>query len=275
MGKKFAVLGLLAVMALALAGSAASDTAVTIDGGWLTFSFAGPGSTIDGSPFTFNSSAPVLFTAVDGFVIGDQFGVTDGATSLADTSVPGSGGGFAFDGDSSLANPAYSRGRYALSAGSHSIGMTAVASPFGGGAAFLRVETMTSANCTGGAWELVTSPTFASEAACLAFLSGPKPEQNQFLCYSRFQVDPGVWDSSQASTLLGNGYWIPDAVQGDTLGSQTVLAGGYALVCNPPSGYTPTGNYIDASNDVFSGARVTDYKADHGSLLGLYPVFSK
>ena len=268
MRKRLAVLAALAVVALALAGSAASDTAVTADSGWSSFSFGGVGATVSGTPFTFTSTAPVVFTAVDAYAIGDQFGVTDGATSLPDTSTPGSGGSSGFDGDSSLANPAYSRGRYALSAGSHSIGLTVLASPFGAGGAFLRLDTMTSANCTGGAWALITSPTFASEAACLSFISPPRDEESAFLCYSRFQVDPGVWVNSQASTLLAGGYWIPDAVRGETLGSKTVLTGGYALVCNPPSGYAPTGKYVDESNDLFSAA-------SGKSLLGLYPVFSK
>src|SRR5206468_8864684 len=51
-----------------------------------------------------------------------------------------------------------------------------------------------------------------------------------FLCYSRFQVDPGVWPAAEAAALLARGYWRPTATLG-TL-SATRL-GPYSLVCNP------------------------------------------
>ena len=53
-----------------------------------------------------------------------------------------------------------------------------------------------------------------------------------FLCYSRFQVDPGVWPEKEAAALLANGYWRPTAVPGAV--SATRL-GPYSLVCNPPN----------------------------------------
>jgi hypothetical protein len=51
-----------------------------------------------------------------------------------------------------------------------------------------------------------------------------------FLCYSRWQVDPGVWGIDQARDLLAEGYWKPVAVAG--IASATRL-GAYSLVCNP------------------------------------------
>jgi hypothetical protein len=64
-----------------------------------------------------------------------------------------------------------------------------------------------------------------------ATVSGPRGEEGIFLCYSKFQVDPGVWSYSEAQALLaGGGYWKPYAVLGG--GSSTQL-GWYSLVCNP------------------------------------------
>jgi hypothetical protein len=61
-------------------------------------------------------------------------------------------------------------------------------------------------------------------------------EDGVFLCYSKFQVDPGVWGYSQASQLLaGGGYWKPYAVAGT---SSSTRVGSYSLVCNP-GGVTP------------------------------------
>ncbi len=51
-----------------------------------------------------------------------------------------------------------------------------------------------------------------------------RAEDNIFLCYSKFQVDPGVWRMSIAKSLLKEGdYWLPYAVAGNPLGSHTIL----------------------------------------------------
>jgi hypothetical protein len=52
-----------------------------------------------------------------------------------------------------------------------------------------------------------------------------------FLCYSRFQVDPGVWPEKEAAGLLANGHWRPTAVLGT---SSSTRYGPYSLVCNAP-----------------------------------------
>jgi len=49
------------------------------------------------------------------------------------------------------------------------------------------------------------------------------------LCYSKYQVDPGVWDATQAKELLAEGYWKPVAVAG--IQSATTI-GPFSLVCN-------------------------------------------
>jgi hypothetical protein len=65
-----------------------------------------------------------------------------------------------------------------------------------------------------------------------------------WLCYSKFQVDPGYWFQPQAGELFAAGYWQPYAVKAN-IGS-TVL-GAYHIVCNLPAGYTLTSPplYVD------------------------------
>ena len=63
----------------------------------------------------------------------------------------------------------------------------------------------------------------------------PKPvEHSVFLCYSTYQVDPGVWKISQAETLFKAGYWQPYAVAGNVTGGTNV--GKYHLICNLATG---------------------------------------
>jgi hypothetical protein len=63
-----------------------------------------------------------------------------------------------------------------------------------------------------------------------ATVSVPQGEEGIFLCYSKWQVDPGVWGAGQARELLAQGYWKPVAVLGT--GSLTRF-GDYSLICNP------------------------------------------
>jgi hypothetical protein len=74
-----------------------------------------------------------------------------------------------------------------------------------------------------------------------------------FLCYSRYQVDPGVWGIDLAPGLLAGGYWKPVAVAG--IQSATRL-GAYSLVCNPdkqaasaPAAAVDDGGVVSASPD--------------------------
>lgn len=81
-----------------------------------------------------------------------------------------------------------------------------------------------------------------------------------FLCYSRFQVDPGVWPATVAPALFAGGYWQPYAILGTR--SSTRL-GAYSLVCNPPASAVISGRETVDSG----GAVITDTRA-----LGLYPI---
>ena len=81
-------------------------------------------------------------TVTDAFLSGDQFSVYDNLAFLGLTSNPGSVGdqiGANYDG--AVADARWSSGEWLLGAGSHSIDIFVVASPFGAGGAALRVDT--------------------------------------------------------------------------------------------------------------------------------------
>ena len=73
---------------------------------------------------------------------------------------------------------------------------------------------------------------------------GPFETAVAFLCYSHYQVDPGVWPLEKtdyrihdtASVLLGMGYWSPYAEK--SAPTQTELPNGYYLTCSLPAGLT-------------------------------------
>jgi hypothetical protein len=71
-----------------------------------------------------------------------------------------------------------------------------------------------------------------------------------FLCYSKDQLDPGVWLSGQAKELLAGGYWKPVAVAG--LQSSTRY-GAFSLVCNPgkQAASAPVAS-VDGSGDIYT-----------------------
>jgi hypothetical protein len=148
---------------------------------WTLFQWTGgDGATATGSPFAVSSaeSGPVVMSVTDAFCKGDTFTLSEGATTLGTTStVPeaptcpsGGNPGDTSDPGTAFNDPGYSHGTFALTAGAHSIGIVAANSPFGGGGAYYSVDPMTTAHCTGGRWATFTYPTFANEAACLAFV---------------------------------------------------------------------------------------------------------
>jgi hypothetical protein len=82
-----------------------------------------------------------------------------------------------------------------------------------------------------------------------------------FLCYSKFQVEPGVWPADVARKLLAAGYYLPTAVKGNVPGGTNL--GGYHLVCNAPA--STTGEVVNENGIVFPGAVA-------GDTLGYYPL---
>jgi hypothetical protein len=95
-----------------------------------------------------------------------------------------------------------------------------------------------------------TATATATPAATAAFSPVAETPGGIFLCYSKYQVDPGVWLSSQAQDLLAGGYWKPVAVPGI---QSATRYGAFSLICNPgkETASAPVAA-IDGSGDVYT-----------------------
>ena len=136
-----------------------------IGGPWLEFAFtavgvpatgcfpadpAGPGCApsskgnslfVDAPPWTFTAPpAGVMLTVTDAFLNGDVFRVFDSAVAIGDTSAVAAGGSCGNNPKTCLADPLTSSGTFQLGAGPHSITISPTVSPFGGGAAYFRLD---------------------------------------------------------------------------------------------------------------------------------------
>ena len=97
---------------------------------------------------------------------------------------------------------------------------------------------------------------------------------NSYLCYSKLQVDPGVWADSvsnkggnvTAFQLAALGYWKPFAQKSTP--TSTLIPGGWYLHCNPTSATTQAG----AALTIIGGAGETVANADLAALPGYYPM---
>lgn len=137
---------------------------VTVGGPWFEFGFSGAGVPAtgcfpadpggpgcspssggnsvfaDAPPWTFTAGpAGAILTVTDAFLLGDVFDVFDFGLPIGGTSVPG-GGDCGDDPAVCVTDPNASSGVFPLGPGAHSITITPSASPFGGGAAYFRVD---------------------------------------------------------------------------------------------------------------------------------------
>jgi hypothetical protein len=148
--KRFSfVVTFIAVMMLALVASKPAPAA-TIDlnalgtGVWSRFTFGAAGSTASNN-YTFTVGSGMSFFVTDAYCFGDQFSTTLGATSVVGSSPCGSAGEINPFGNQALAQAAYdlgtySRGEFVLSAGTYNVSIIASVSPFGGGAAYAKLD---------------------------------------------------------------------------------------------------------------------------------------
>lgn len=152
-----------------------------IGGDWLEFAFGGTGLIATGcSPadpggpgcfpssggnssfapapaWTFTSTGSAGVTLVDAFLLGDAFELFDFGTSIGTTSSPGTGS-CGSDPVGCLIDPDASKGFFALGSGSHALTIEVLSSPFGGGAAYFRVDaTQPSHTPEPGTWMLLSS----------------------------------------------------------------------------------------------------------------------
>jgi hypothetical protein len=149
-------------------------------------------------------------------------------------------------------------------------GIQVAATPFGTGAT-LFATTMSSDTTPDDPWPasqnyqdtLSAYATFSTGSSSGKKKVASIPQVNHvFLCYSKFQTDPGVWDSTTAAALLKDGYWVPYAIAGNVDGATNV--GAFHLVCNLTGSQQPTGGFVDDGGGTWS--------ADYASMPGLYPA---
>lgn len=129
-------------------GARSSTTAqsVPIGGGWIEFFFGGPGSVA--GPFTFAHRTPVVLSVTDAFCVGDRFGILENGGVVGVTSTPAVPPDCEPPFAARQPRPAFHQGLYSagmvlLPGGAHEITIRASRSPFGAGAAFLRVDACT------------------------------------------------------------------------------------------------------------------------------------
>ena len=139
-------LPLIAAVLFLMPVCAMADTAVSIPSGWQAINFTG---TVDGpgdaNALDFTTAAPVLFTVVDGFELGDQYSVYNGTSStgtlLGDTSAvivgptQNCGGGA----DACLAG-GWSNATFELGPGTYAINIYQTVAPFGASTAYYEVS---------------------------------------------------------------------------------------------------------------------------------------
>jgi hypothetical protein len=78
---------------------------------------------------------------------------------------------------------------------------------------------------------IVTTTTVAAPTPV-----APPQENNTFLCYSKLEQDSGlVVNVKLVDQFRAGGYWLPYAVEGKAPSDAYTTAGGFYLVCNPPS----------------------------------------
>jgi hypothetical protein len=87
----------------------------------------------------------------------------------------------------------------------------------------------------------LTSPSTGKEKGSQTPAPPPREPDHSFLCYSKFQIDPGTWLTSEAAALLAQGYWLPYAEK--TTPTGTAIGNGYYLSCQQ---FTATGNIVNA-----------------------------
>jgi len=100
-----------------------------------------PTTFLDAPPWTFTALSSTALTVTDAFTSGDRFEVFDFGISIGFTSLPVAGA-FVDCGDDPavcLATAGMSVGTFVLAAGDHSITLSPILSPDGGGAGYLRI----------------------------------------------------------------------------------------------------------------------------------------
>lgn len=96
---------------------------------------------LDAPPWTFTALSSTTLTVTDAFTSGDRFEVFDFGVSIGFTSLPAAGANVDCGDDPAicLTTAGMSIGTFVLAAGDHSITLSPILAPDGGGAGYLRV----------------------------------------------------------------------------------------------------------------------------------------
>jgi hypothetical protein len=95
----------------------------------------------DAPPWTFTApSGGATLTVTDAFLRGDRFEIFDFGTSIGTTSEVDTDDSCGDDPDPCILDPLVSHGVFSLEPGPHEITIQAIASPFGAGAAYFRID---------------------------------------------------------------------------------------------------------------------------------------
>jgi hypothetical protein len=103
-----------------------------------------------------------------------------------------------------------------------------------------------------------------------AFASPASSGARAFACYSKFEVDPGVWSTTDVFPTwdsYAQGYWAPYAEQ--TVPTQTKI-GNYYLLCNLPAGMAANGSYVFGGGTPAPAS--SPYVNGGMPIPGIYPV---
>ena len=135
-----------------------------LDSGSAAFACAGAcepsssGNSVEaGDPaWTFVSTSPVVVTITDAFFSGNSFELFDSGSLAGSTPSVNIGYSCGDDPAVCLLDPNFSHAVFALGAGDHSLTIDALDSPFGGGAAYFRVDAQATAVPEPGTFMLLT-----------------------------------------------------------------------------------------------------------------------
>jgi hypothetical protein len=131
---------LFAVAFFALGSSLLHATPLGL-GTWVEAPFGATGTTVGGSPYTFNDSTPVVFTITDIEFPGDQFSVFDNGVFVGSTNpVTAIASTLCTTDANCLASSLYSHGEFTLGAGPNSVVIKVINSPFNSGDVAFRID---------------------------------------------------------------------------------------------------------------------------------------
>ena len=120
---------------------------ITLGEGWSctpasppAFFWGGAGPVFSTDQFSITTTGLAEVKVTDGFLKGDQFRIYDNGAPIGDTSSVPVANGSTCDPDTAFADPTYSHGVFRLPPGSHLISIEVITNPYGGGAAFIRID---------------------------------------------------------------------------------------------------------------------------------------